>query len=65
MSEHQDPFKDVIEVFFKRNNKSEIDELLCCPFCGEDDFDKEGLKGHIENGWCEEYNKTEYERKLF
>lgn len=35
------------------------DDLLECPFCGEDDFDKIGLKYHLQNGNCEIYNETE------
>uniref|UniRef100_A0A6M3KZ47 Uncharacterized protein n=1 Tax=viral metagenome TaxID=1070528 RepID=A0A6M3KZ47_9ZZZZ len=31
-------------------------EDLTCPFCGEPDFDKIGLKIHLER-WCEEYEK--------
>ena len=30
-------------------------EEIACPFCGEDDFDKEGLKCRLEN-YCEEYH---------
>lgn len=26
-----------------------------CPFCGEDGFDKAGLKNHFERGWCKPY----------
>jgi hypothetical protein len=29
-----------------------------CPFCGESDFDLIGLRGHLENGWCEIYEST-------
>ena len=36
-------------------------KLIKCPFCGEEDFDKEGLKIHFQNGWCEKYNKIEEE----
>jgi len=32
------------------------DSSVKCPFCGEEDFDLVGLKMHLENGWCEEYN---------
>jgi hypothetical protein len=32
-------------------------ESLVCPFCGEKDFDKIGLKHHLEH-YCEEYLKT-------
>ena len=30
-----------------------------CPFCAEKDFDLVGLKGHLLNGDCEEFNHTE------
>jgi hypothetical protein len=29
-----------------------------CPFCGEEGFDKEGLKAHLSRGQCEEYEKV-------
>lgn len=28
---------------------------LCCPFCGENGFDRCGLKVHISREWCPEY----------
>jgi hypothetical protein len=31
---------------------------LVCPFCGEDDFDRIGLKQHLQRGWCDAYNET-------
>ena len=30
---------------------------LTCPFCGENEFDKIGLKIHL-NKWCDEFAKT-------
>lgn len=33
--------------------------MIECPFCGQKDFDLVGLKGHLLNGACEEYNHTE------
>ena len=36
-------------------------EYLTCPFCGDDDFDKVGLKMHLQGGFgmfgkaCESY----------
>lgn len=27
-----------------------------CQFCGEDGFDLQGVKLHLENGHCEPYN---------
>jgi len=38
---------------------------LICPFCGEDDFDKIGLKSHLEHGDCEPYNNTEKLNRIF
>ena len=32
----------------------ELSPATFCPFCGEDDFDKPGLKYHIET-YCEQY----------
>jgi hypothetical protein len=32
---------------------------LSCPFCGEGDFDKIGLKIHFVNGWCDIFNDTD------
>jgi len=32
-------------------------KLLQCPFCGDDDFDKIGLKHHLNN-YCTEYDNT-------
>ncbi len=37
----------------------------CCPFCGETDFDKPGLKSHLEHGDCTEYNNTESIKRQF
>jgi len=45
-----------------RNNLVVI--YIVCPFCGEDDFDKEGLKGHLVHD-CEEYAKIEVEPRMF
>lgn len=36
-----------------------------CPFCGETDFDKPGLKSHLEHGDCEEYNNAGTIKRLF
>jgi hypothetical protein len=33
-------------------------ETLTCPFCGEKDFDKPGLKDHLLI-WCDEFKETE------
>jgi len=31
--------------------------MIECPFCGEKDFDKTGLKYHLYN-YCQEYKRT-------
>jgi len=33
-------------------------DLLCCPFCGEKDFDLIGLKDHIRMDRCDAYRNT-------
>ena len=33
-------------------------ELMECPFCGEEDFDKEGLKNHLLC-YCKIFSETE------
>ena len=35
-------------------------KIIECPFCGEDDFDKIGLKIHLTR-YCEEYDATPME----
>lgn len=35
-----------------------ISHEIVCPFCGDDDFDKIGLKIHFERGHCDEYEET-------
>ena len=32
--------------------------MVQCPFCGEKDFDLEGLKLHYQAGWCDTFNTT-------
>jgi hypothetical protein len=37
-----------------------IDDVAnTCPFCGEGDFDKVGLKSHLNHGDCEVFEKLE------
>ena len=36
-------------------------EHVVCPFCKVADFDLEGLKGHLMNGYCKVYEETEWE----
>ena len=33
--------------------------MITCPFCNEGDFDLVGLKLHIANNFCEEYNNLD------
>ena len=33
------------------------DDLIECPFCGEDDFDLIGLKNHLQR-YCYKFDKT-------
>ncbi len=32
--------------------------LISCPYCCQLDYDWDGLKVHIELGWCEVYGKV-------
>jgi hypothetical protein len=32
---------------------------VVCPFCGEGEFDKIGLKLHLERGHCDEYREVD------
>lgn len=53
----------------RRMNKKQADgepeednkqiQRFICPFCGDYDFDKIGLKHHFEAGYCEEYENTQ------
>ncbi len=31
-----------------------------CPFCGDQEFDMEGLEYHLKHDYCEVFDKTEY-----
>jgi hypothetical protein len=50
--------KAIVQVTLDRLENS-------CPFCGVADFDKPGLKSHLEHGDCEEYNNTEAIKRVF
>ena len=39
-------------------------EGIRCPFCGEDDFDQGGLKGHLVHD-CEPYSQMPNTRRVF
>ena len=34
------------------------DEYIDCPFCGEVEFDKPGLKHHLIRGHCRDFKET-------
>lgn len=46
-----------------QTTKKTRDRGLTCPFCLEDDFDKEGLLYHIDN-YCSEARQVQYEAAL-
>lgn len=31
---------------------------LTCPFCNDDNFDRIGLKLHLQRGWCDAFDET-------
>jgi hypothetical protein len=43
------------------NSRVPSKDGLVCPFCAEDDFDRPGLKQHLER-YCEEYKKVRLPR---
>lgn len=49
--------QDSFAVDLDKLKKIESDSDLICPFCKESDFDKIGLKYHLQGG-CDEYDKT-------
>jgi ribosomal protein L37AE/L43A len=40
-------------------NKQDAEGELICPFCGDDDYDRIGLKAHLQRGFCDAYENTE------
>lgn len=38
---------------------------ITCPFCGETEFDKVGLKSHLQRGYCEPFESLERLPRLF
>lgn len=52
------------EICLKCYNEPKPDDGITCPFCGEDDFDKMGLKWHL-NTHCEVYRETENLKSIF
>lgn len=47
-----------------KQSKITNDENIVCPFCGEEGFDKSGLKLHLI-AYCEEYDNTAIRRPYF
>jgi DnaJ-class molecular chaperone len=39
--------------------------MVKCPFCGEDDFDLIGLKGHFDAGDCDVFNSTKVPFRMY
>ena len=39
-------------------------DLVSCPFCGEQDFDLIGLKYHLQQGHCTNYNEMSTMREI-
>lgn len=50
-----------MKIYKVANNESEIK----CPFCNEDGFDLIGLKGHLQHGDCEIFNKINISPRHF
>ena len=42
-----------------------LHSFVCCPFCGEEDFDLIGLKSHLQHGDCEPFENTELMSRVF
>lgn len=47
---------DYAECEVKKLKQAHVSGMLVCPFCGDVDFDKEGLKYHLDN-YCDEYRQ--------
>ena len=43
----------------------DLDKLIECPFCEEQDFDLQGLKGHLEYGDCVAYKTVQIRPRIF
>ena len=61
--EIESKFKDVITVVswlepIPEITEGKIQDIITCPFCGENDFDHIGLKNHLQV-YCEVYETTE------
>lgn len=41
-------------IYWQKRQPLPLSNLIICPFCGDTDFDKIGLKHHLEN-YCEHY----------
>ena len=49
---------DIYELLNKFEKTCLSEMNLVCPFCNDNDFDKSGLKYHLEN-YCDIYTQTE------
>lgn len=47
------------EVVKNLSSNLSVMGMLVCPYCGDSDFDKEGLKYHLQN-YCDEYRQTNF-----
>jgi len=55
------PDTDMNEIVLYCPDCGEVDEkqTINCPFCGIKDFDMVGLKSHLLNGDCENFNSVD------
>ena len=49
--------EDINNARQREEEDEELNKALVCPFCNDGDFDKVGLKYHLEN-YCKEYDQT-------
>jgi len=55
----------VIDEIIDHILETHRNRLVTCPFCDEEDFDLVGLKSHLVNGDCEEFNKVPLPNRVF
>lgn len=39
-------------------NKQDAGGDMVCPFCGDGEYDRIGLKAHLQRGYCDAYETT-------
>ena len=49
----------------KKKKAPDVKKLVQCPFCEEEDFDLEGLKGHLVYRDCEAQEAVPLRARLF